>query len=262
MSAVRFLILAFLWLTALGPGTARSEVTEPEWGQLPTNLHTARDLAAHPQSFDIVQGTDDHIFVANGLGVLEFDGVRWQLHKTAGGTGAFSLELGPDGKVYVGAQGEIGYLDADAETTGELRFVSLNERIPEQDRNFSTVWFVEHTDGDIHFVSREALFLWDGTSIRVIRPQANFARAYRVRGELLLQDNGVGLFRLAPQGLIRVDALDALKGHTLAGVFELPDGTVYCGSCPSCPANPTMWCAGAARSSWSWLASLIVRRRR
>ncbi len=232
MSALPFLFSAVVCFVAFLPDLARSEITEPEWGQVPTQHFSARDYGGHPQSFDIVQGRDDHIFVANGLGVLEFDGVRWQLHKTARGTGAFSLELGADGRIHVGAQGEIGYLDADAK--GELAFVSLNDRIPEQDRNFSTVWFVERTDAGIHYVSREAIFLYDGESVQVMHPQANFARAYRVGKDLVVQDSGVGVFKVEPQGLIRIDALDALKGKTLAGAFELPEGTVYCGRDSQC----------------------------
>jgi hypothetical protein len=68
------------------------------------------EYRAAQQNFAVVQAPKGVLYVGNGDGVLEFDGVRWRLVQTPRKTAIRSLAVDSAGRVYIGAQGEIGYL--------------------------------------------------------------------------------------------------------------------------------------------------------
>ena len=69
------------------------------------------DYNAEIQNFSIVQDKRGLIYFGNNKGVLVHDGVTWRLIPTANKTLARSLCLVND-TVYVGAEGDFGYLDS------------------------------------------------------------------------------------------------------------------------------------------------------
>ncbi|MEZ4687323.1 MAG: hypothetical protein R3B47_15020 [Bacteroidia bacterium] len=84
------------------------------------------------QNWAVVQDSQGLIYVANGNGVLQFDGVSWRNIEIQS-SHVRGIGLGPDGKIYVGAYGNIGYLAPDS--AGSLGFHSI-DLFPEAKRNF------------------------------------------------------------------------------------------------------------------------------
>jgi hypothetical protein len=62
------------------------------------------------QNFDIIQDDLGRIFVANNLGLLEYDGKNWTRYGL-NNTKVRSVFLGPDRRIYVGSQADFGYLE-------------------------------------------------------------------------------------------------------------------------------------------------------
>ncbi|MEO7651277.1 MAG: hypothetical protein ABIZ80_12490, partial [Bryobacteraceae bacterium] len=59
------------------------------------------------------------------------------------------LAADPSGTVYVGGQGEFGYLRPDAR--GTLEYASLLEKVPKEDRQFADVWNTVAAPEGIYF---------------------------------------------------------------------------------------------------------------
>lgn len=220
------LCLALLCCTISAVGESLP-VAEPEWGELPMRHFTAREYGAHAQSFDLVQNVDGHVYVANGLGILSYDGTRWQLFPTENRTGCLSLAASEDGVIHVGAQGEIGYLAADE--VGQLQFVSLNDRLPEAHREFGDVWYTEANSDGVYFISREALMHYADGAMHIIEPRDHFPRAFMVDEALIVQDGNHGLFRLAAGKLEFVEGSDKVAAETINVVLAEGDGLLLCG---------------------------------
>lgn len=106
---------------------------------------------------------DSHgvMYFANSVGILTFDGQHWGLIKPNGNLETRSLVKGLDGKIYVGTNGDLGFMDSD--TKGKLQFVSLKDKLPEQHRTFGEVWeaqlieerlsfelFIKYLSGMVH----------------------------------------------------------------------------------------------------------------
>lgn len=149
---------------------------------------------AGAQNWAVLQDARGIIYAGNNRGVLEFDGNHWSLIPTTRGTVVRSLGLGPDGRVYVGGVGEIGYLAPDAH--GSDHFVSLVDRIPAPERTFSDVWVTRATPAGILFQSREYLFLLHGSRVRVVKADTTFHVAFVVGTRIFVRQRDVGLEEL------------------------------------------------------------------
>src|SRR5258705_5056076 len=95
---------------------------------------------AGPANWGICQDKKGIIYVANDEGLLTFDGSFWKRYFMPSSATIRSLALAPDGKLFVGSSGEIGFFEADQ--NGLLRYTSLNSMIPDSEKDFTEVWNV------------------------------------------------------------------------------------------------------------------------
>lgn len=110
-----------------------------ERGSPPVDVYDAQaELGAAHISTDVAQLADGRIVVGNQVGLLRFDGVRWEQVRHPGGLGGMEhLAVSPDGRVHTSFNGDIGYFQDDA--TGQLRWHSTLERIPAAHREVGDV---------------------------------------------------------------------------------------------------------------------------
>ena len=110
-----------------------------------------QEYKAQGQNWALIQNRRGLMYVGNNDGVLEYDGERWRLIPIANQTTARSLCIDENDRIYVGAVGEIGYLDTDK--VGTTHYVSLTSRLPFEDRKFSEVWRCFVTPKGVIFTS-------------------------------------------------------------------------------------------------------------
>src|SRR5690606_30832265 len=130
-------------------------------------------------------------YFANNEGLLSFDGRHWKLYTLPHKTVVRSVKISPDGKIYVGAQDEIGYFFPDK--NGSLKFTSLKDLIPEKERLFSDVWNIVIIKNEVFFrTTDKILHLKDGV-MKVYLPHKLWEFMGEVNGKLFAQDTGTGL---------------------------------------------------------------------
>lgn len=164
------------------------------------------------QSFAVTEDQRGLLYVGNLKGLLEFDGARWRTIALPNDSAAFAVAPGSDGRVYVGGWDELGALGTDA--AGETVYASLVERIPKGLRPLGRVRAVHAVAGSVCFRTESRLFLWDGTTMRVVpaAPGGSFGSSFDAGdGEVWVQ---------APEGLARV---------TPVGLEPLPDAIRFAG---------------------------------
>ena len=130
-------------------------------------------------------------------------------------TAVRSLAIDSEGRVFVGAIAELGYLAPDPD--GRLHYVSLADRVPLEDRDFSDIWrSYAHPDG-VYFQSYERLFRWQDGEIRAWRHESPFSFGFSLRNALYLQeDHGPTLHpRAGP--LDSCAGNDGLRGQSRGG---------------------------------------------
>ena len=167
---------------------------------------SVKDYGAFYQNWCVVQDPRGLIYVGNNSGVLEFDGIRWRLIRTRKGTLVRSLAVDADGRVYVGAKGEFGYLAPDAR--GDRQFVSLMDRVDPADQTISDVYAIRILGDAVYFQSFERLFRVTRARVQVWKPAGVFQIADAVRERLYVLDSGRGLLRLEGEALEPVPGTD------------------------------------------------------
>ena len=128
--------------------------------------YSYHDYGAGPINWSVIEDDQGIMYFANGQGVLQYDGANWTLIRNEGGQAARSLTKDEDGVIYVGFNGDMGFLQPDAK--GIMQFMSLKDKIPDSHQVFFEVWEVELFQGDIYFRTDHKLFRWNGEKMEVL----------------------------------------------------------------------------------------------
>ena len=204
---VRLWMILLLW-----PVAAAWAAPQPAWraeAGLPfLRNYTPREYAAHGQNWAVVQDQRGIIYAANNDGVLEFDGERWRLIRTEKRTVVRALAVAEDGRIYVGALGEIGRLEPDAR--GRMHYVSLLDRLPPEDRQFDDVHHVFVRGDDVFFATYARLIRLRGDAVRSWTPGSAFHRAFMARERLFIRERDRGLMELVGDVLQPVPGSEAM----------------------------------------------------
>lgn len=153
------------------------------------------DLA---QNWSITQDKRGIIYVANNGGVLEYDGVSWRTIPTKDVTLVKSVVVAPNGCVYVGATDEIGYLAPNKQ--GKMEFISLNDKIPEGERSFESVWAVFANEKEVYFHTSTKIFHYNlkNQTIKIWKAEQeenDYHFAFLVNGHFYVRQRGIGLLQ-------------------------------------------------------------------
>ncbi len=199
---------------------------------IPTAEHyTIYDYHAHPQNWSVVQDDLGRIYVANTKGVLEYNGSSWKLIELPNLASVTALTKGEDGKIYVGATSEIGYLDSDS--VGNKVYVSLLDKMNQTDKKFSTIWKTFSTQNGIVFQSFEKIFWYKNEKFKTITPNSAFHLAFQIKEEdskndkLFVREWGKGLHSLTSKGLEFVSGSEIFADEKIYSIVTQKPNTYF-----------------------------------
>lgn len=156
---MRKLLLAICCFSVL-IGYTQNTIGLPEIINYPKQSYNAGT-----QNWKIAQDKKGLLYAANDEGLLSFDGSFWKKYTLPGGTGVRSLAVGNDGRIYIGSQGEIGYFEPGK--NGRLQYKSLNDLIPENEKDFTDIWDVVPVGNEVFFRSYRKIFQLQNDKITV-----------------------------------------------------------------------------------------------
>lgn len=183
---------------AIAASTLAQATSSPAPGATEVGLpilesHSYKEFSGAPQVWAIMQDRRGVMYVGlSGPEIAEYDGVSWR-KIDAGMDNIRSLAMDDTGRIWAGGNGGFGYLAPDAK--GTQSYVSLLDKIPEKDRNFTDVWQTLVTPRGLFFRSYEELFLWDGKTMQIwhSREGSRFQALSMVNGHIYTDENGTGL---------------------------------------------------------------------
>lgn len=157
------------------------------------NNYSRLDYNASQQNWMIDQGMDGRMYFANNDGLLEFDGLNWNLNFLPNEILVRSVFVSNDGKIYVGGFNEFGYFEPDS--IGRLIYHSLLNLLEPEDRNFDEIWRIHNTPDGIVFQSFTQLIIVNKEEASVIKAPGEFHLSYFVNGQLYVVDLKRGIYR-------------------------------------------------------------------
>ena len=153
----RIILVLAVCVLALGGNAQINKYGNPFITCYPPEVYNAED-----QNWAIVQDNRGFIYVANYQAVLEYDGITWRSIEIPNTAYIYSLALGDDGVLYVGATNQFGYIAPDS--IGNLAYNSLSEQVPDS-VIFSGVYDTYYHNGKVYYSSYEYDFVYSDKQI-------------------------------------------------------------------------------------------------
>jgi DNA-binding CsgD family transcriptional regulator len=195
-----FYLFIFLFIVNLS-ARAQNPIGLPQI----TNF-TASDYRGGNQNWDIQQDAQGIMYFSNNEGLLTYNGQTWTIYPVPNNTVVRSVQIGPDGKIYVGAQDDFGYFFPDSK--GVLRYTSLKYLIPKTDKSFADVWNIAINDGRIFFRTNAKIFELSNGKITTFNSGTEWLFLGKCNNDLYAQE--------------RTDALKRFDGTKWTLVCALP----------------------------------------
>ena len=224
------LLIAAVFTASVSPVFSQ-EPREPgnsEVGRPIIRNFSPEEYGGGTQNWAIVRDRRGMLYVGSANGVLEYDGVTWRLILTPNQGTVRSLAVAGDGRIYVGAVSEFGYLEPDA--AGEMRFVSLMNHIPDNARQFGDVWRTHVLPDGVFFQTESALYRWADGAITVVKPAERFHRSSAVGGRLYLPQPGMGMTILDGDTFRPLPGTERLADEPFSVVLPYDDRHVLFGT--------------------------------
>ncbi|MGK2855801.1 MAG: diguanylate cyclase [Thermoanaerobaculia bacterium] len=214
--------VAMLLLSFAGDSRA-AEQRDPSF-RLLSRYSPMEAKEAGTQTFAIAEDGRGVLYFGNIGGVVEFDGVWWRLIGLRGDSPAFVLASLPDGRIAVAGMDELGYLETNA--TGATVYVSLVDKLPEDQRDSGEFLSVHSTRDGVVFVSTKLIAVWRDDEIRVIRKLEAGPlppRSFMVDGRVWLAFPD-GLWRIVGDTLERVPGGELFKDRRVRMILPWSEG--------------------------------------
>ncbi|MFO8068140.1 MAG: adenylate/guanylate cyclase domain-containing protein [Bacteroidales bacterium] len=177
-----FFILIFICIGKTSNGNINAG---GDYGMFLSKNYHPSIYKAESQNWSVAQDDRGVIYIANLDGVLEFDGVSWRLVSLPGKAHATSLLYAEDGLVYVGSHSGFGYIDTD--DNDRLKYFSLLDKFPEDERTFSFIWDIFQTSHGLYMATYEKLYRYYNDTIQVIN-KSYYSRCYIANDNVYIFD--------------------------------------------------------------------------
>ncbi len=152
---------------------------------------TANDYNGGIQNWDITQDKNGIIYIANNLGLLEYDGSSWNKYSFQGSSKFRSVYIHDSGRIYIGVQGDFGYFYPN--DSGQLEYTSLADSLKIENRNFDETWKVYEQNESIYFCTFKNVYEYDGSKLKTYSSDYNLEISFQVNNKLYVQQWELGL---------------------------------------------------------------------
>lgn len=154
--------------------------------------NSIKEYKAAGPNWAIIKDKRGIMYFANDYGVLEYDGVNWNLIKLK--TLARSLAVDSSGIIYVGGDNEFGFIRPDSK--GKLYYTSLSDSLEDNLKNFAEINSVFATDKGIYFCSKKKIYKYNNRKISAIELTKGGFVSFYVHKILYYGDYYSGLYKI------------------------------------------------------------------
>lgn len=124
-----------------------------QWNSFIRNFGS-NELGKGAQIWDIETYDQKWVYLANQNGMLQYDGMEWEIYPLHESQYVRSVLLSSeDGRVYVGGINEFGYFAP--QENGKLSYVCMSDSLPMEVRRIGNVWNVCRLTSGIYFQGQQ-----------------------------------------------------------------------------------------------------------
>lgn len=184
---------------------------------------SAEEYNAENQNWGISQSDNKNIYVANNLGLLEYNGAKWTLYDSPNNSVIRSVNA-IDDRIYTGCYMEFGYWEKNE--FNSLTYHSLSFNIKETLLEEEQFWNIVSYDHWILFQSLHRIYIYDTIAKRysIITSKTNLPRVIKVNETIYFQKISEGLFKLENGEPKLVSDHSILKSKLIVNIYPAEEG--------------------------------------
>tara|TARA_R110002050_G_scaffold276690_1_gene421977 strand:- start:13653 stop:16445 length:2793 start_codon:yes stop_codon:yes gene_type:complete len=183
MKTLQFILLLFLCFLSHGQELP------------PIETFTTTDYNGENQNWMISQDANNYIYVANNLGLLEFNGSNWVPYRSPNNTILRAVSV-IDDKIYSGCYEEFGYWERNE--FGNLEYTSLIPKLGDKILSDDQIWDIISYDEWVLFQAGHALYFYDKASekFRTINSENIIYKVFNVNNKIYYHVANEGIYVL------------------------------------------------------------------
>lgn len=159
---------------------------------VPLRVHfSSEDYQGGIQSWHFDQSKNGLLYVANNMGLLEFDGNKWNKYDIPGATKIRTVMFDSKGTLFVGGQNHIGFFQ---ETGNGLEFKSLREELKAAKVEISEIWKIFEFNDKLFFNAEDKLLSYSNKEIKEINSPGFLINSFLVSDRIFCQFYNEGVF--------------------------------------------------------------------
>ncbi|MBK5720260.1 hypothetical protein JGH11_05185 [Dysgonomonas sp. Marseille-P4677] len=161
---------------------------------------------ADNKNWSIGQDERGTMYFGNDVGLLDFDGVEWNLNRLPNSLVLRSLAVLSHKTIFTGSYEEFGRWDRAI--SGKLVYTSLSDSLDKalfKNDDFWKIWIAENC---VYFQSFSSIYMYDYKTVKRIPSEKGFLFLTKVRDEFIVQQMRGALFRLKDQKLSKIEGSD------------------------------------------------------
>lgn len=191
----------------------------------PIQNFTPLNYNGENQNWDITQGFDKHIYIANNHNLLEYDGVRWSKYNSPNAS-IFRAVSSKDSLLFTGQYMEFGFWKKDK--LGDLNYTSISERLKEPMLEDEEFWNILTLQDWVLFQSLDRIYSYNIKTgqFKVLEAKSTKAHIFKVDESIYFQSEDFSVYKIEnglPEVIIEHSIL---KDKGVVGMHKDKNGLV------------------------------------
>ena len=190
--------------------------------------YTPQSYNEHPQNWDIIQDEQGIMYFGNVNGVLEFDGVYWDLLELPKKETCRQMSIDSSGRIFIAASGQVGYLEPNKR--GDLRFHSLSDYLPENEKPLYDVFDLFFIQDTLFFRTRNRVFKYYSDTIVPIsfekwNSSFEVSGGFRYKNQAYFYIENTGIYRVDEDSAVLLQDHASFLQHSPEKITPLDEHT-------------------------------------
>ena len=174
------------------------------------------------QNWDISEAEDGRLYVANNQGLLQYDGLNWQLYQMPNKTTIRSV-LAHNNKIYVGSYEEFGYFENSGNGTLVYKSISRSSDVSGLDNQ--EFWQILAFGDQVVFRSFTGVYIYNNNkNIKQFTPPSTLIHCKVLNNELHVATLNNGIFKLKNDKLIPYISDERLNNCKVVDIVDTEEG--------------------------------------
>ena len=184
--------------------------------------YSARAYEGGNQNWDITHDEEGVIYVGNNRGLLEFDGINWNLYRLPGGSVVKSVFY-YENRIYVGSYETFGYFERNSKGVLSYTCMSSGLEVSKNDEFKSIIVF----DGNVVFQSHTCCYIYDGKNIEKRIFKHKITDTFLINDMIFGREQNGGVMKFNGRDFEEYVSSDKFYGSDVIGMGEIDGKYIF-----------------------------------